>query len=144
MSVHLFTGRQEGDDVVVTSGITLCCRVHTLGLGKGERGTVDPTAVTCPAYEPSADDLKVIYPTVEVFADRMRAELWRNRANGDRAGWLSMSPKQLYFEASWHVGKLVVPLKDYDREALLEHAADIGNAAMFIMDYADAGVPWES
>ena len=93
---------------------------------------------------PSQETLRELYPTVDHFADLMREELWRNRANGDRPGWLSMSPKQLFFEVSWHTGKLVVPLKEFDVAALREHAADIGNAAMFVLDYAEQGVPWEA
>lgn len=142
MSVHLFPGSQEGDEVVVTLGITLCCGIHTLGLSKGDQGTLSVAAVTCSSFEPTQAQLKELYPTVDTFADRMRAELWRNRAHGDRPAWLSMSPKHLHFELSWHLGKLHAPLVRFDRDAIVEHAADIGNAAMFAMDYADQGVAW--
>jgi len=86
---------------------------------------------------PSDEQLRELYPQVDEFAAAMRAELWANRAHGDRPSWLSMTSKQAYFEVAWHAGKLVEPLRAHDHTALLEHAADVGNAALFIWDQAN-------
>ena len=51
MTVHLFAGYQDGDVSVVQSGITLCCHQHSLGLPKGDTGTVVLEAADCPQLD---------------------------------------------------------------------------------------------
>ena len=69
MTTHLFAGYADGTAIVVTSGITLCCRQHTLGLPKGDQGAIDPEAVDCPALEsPSSDECPIHGVDCEAWA----------------------------------------------------------------------------
>lgn len=57
MTTHLFAGELAEDgsgDVIVHSGITLCCK--TWGAAKGDTGTIDPAAVTCPSFVRTSAD----------------------------------------------------------------------------------------
>jgi hypothetical protein len=54
VTVHLFAGHAESDNVVVvTSGITLCCHVHSSGLSVLDGGTINPDAADCPELDKS-------------------------------------------------------------------------------------------
>lgn len=79
-------------------------------------------------------ELRLQYPEVDAFADRMRAELWSNRHKGDHAGWRSMTLRQAWGEISWHVAKMAGALKAEDVELIRELAADVANGAMMLDD----------
>lgn len=84
--------------------------------------------------KPTDDELRALYPEVEAFAKRMRAELWSNRHKGDHAGWRSMSLRQAWGEISWHVAKLAGALKAEDVRLMRELAADVANGALMLDD----------
>ena len=86
------------------------------------------------ADNPTDDELRDIYPEVDAFAKRMRAELWANRHKGDHAGWCSMTLRQAWGEIAWHVGKLAGALKAEDVRQMRELAADIANGALMLDD----------
>lgn len=79
-------------------------------------------------------NLRLTYPEVDAFADRMRAELWSNRHKGDHAGWRSMTLRQAWGEISWHVAKMAGALKAEDVPTIRELAADVANGAMMLDD----------
>lgn len=102
-----------------------------------------PPAVLAPDEEPSIEELQAKYPEVQVFAERMLRELWKNRRHGDQASWLTMDGQQLLGELIEHVGKLNKPMQAPDYARILELTADIGNCALFLMDSVDKKVAQE-
>ena len=48
MTTHLFAGYHDGTTDVVTDTTTLCCNTFSLGLPKGDQGTVEPDVADCP------------------------------------------------------------------------------------------------
>lgn len=75
------------------------------------------------------------------FVERMRHELHANSGKGDREGWLSMSPETCLLELFYHMGKLQKAVKDVNPNAkgadvcyVAEHAADVANLAMMMVD----------
>ena len=68
------------------------------------------------------------------FVALMRAELHANAAKGDRPGWLTMTPDRGLLEIYWHTAKLSVAVRDGKAEAIREHAADVANMAMMLLD----------
>jgi hypothetical protein len=83
---------------------------------------------------PTDEELRALYPEVDAFAERMRAELWANRRKGDHAGWRSMTLRQAWSEISWHVGKMAGALKAEDVSLIRELAADVANGALMLDD----------
>lgn len=75
------------------------------------------------------------------FAEFMLGELKANSRKGDRPGWLAMTADQHLLELYYHAGKLQTALKA-GGETIIEHAADVANIAMFIVDVCGGlGVP---
>lgn len=72
--------------------------------------------------------------TLLPFLGMMRKELNANSGKGDRDGWLRMTPEQALDEIEHHHAKLIVPVMNRDREAIREHAADVANCAMMLLD----------
>ncbi|MCU7845333.1 MAG: hypothetical protein KZQ93_16000 [Candidatus Thiodiazotropha sp. (ex Monitilora ramsayi)] len=68
------------------------------------------------------------------FIQRMETELHANAGKGDRPGWLSMTKDQGMLEIYYHTAKLQKAVKDGDIELVREHAADVANMAMMMLD----------
>lgn len=68
------------------------------------------------------------------FMAMMRRELHANSRKGDRPGWLAMDPNTALLEVYWHVSKLSAAVKNNDALAIIEHAADVANMAMMVLD----------
>lgn len=80
--------------------------------------------------EPQGEPSDAQYPEVDVFAERMRAELVANAHKGDH--WQNMTVREAWGEISWHVGKLTGAIKASDAAAIRELAADIANGALML------------
>lgn len=87
-------------------------------------------------------DLKVRYPEVESFADLMRKELYANRGKGDQPVWRVADPKNLAYDISWHLVKLMSALKEANHNEVREYSADVANLAMMVWEayYNQAGL----
>lgn len=81
-----------------------------------------------PAARDKFDD--VLLP----FLALMRKELHANTGKGDRPGWLKMDANTALLEIVEHVAKLYKAVHNNDGPRILEHAADIANAAMMTLD----------
>jgi hypothetical protein len=68
------------------------------------------------------------------FVALMEAELHANARKGDRPGWLSMTPSTALLEIYWHVAKLSAAVKNNDAALIREHAADVANMSMMLLD----------
>lgn len=72
--------------------------------------------------------------TLIPFLELMRTELHANTDKGDRPGWLKMTPDQGLLEIYWHTAKLSGAVKNKNAAAIQEHAADVANMAMILLD----------
>jgi len=72
--------------------------------------------------------------TLLPFLALMRAELHANTAKGDRPGWLRMSREVGLLEIYWHAAKLSTAVKHNNLALIREHAADVANMAMMLLD----------
>ena len=77
------------------------------------------------------------------FLSLMERELHANSAKGDRPGWLAMSSEVALLEIYWHTAKLSAAVKNNDAERIREHAADVANMAMMLLDVC-GGLPSET
>ena len=68
------------------------------------------------------------------FARLMANELHANAGKGDRPGWLQMSAAVAMLEIYHHAAKLQKAVKDGGGDAIREHAADVANMAMMLLD----------
>lgn len=71
---------------------------------------------------------------LEPFVALMEAELHANAGKGDRPGWLSMTPAVGMLEIYYHTSKLQKAVKDGDIDRIREHAADVANMSMMMVD----------
>ncbi|GGX30333.1 hypothetical protein GCM10007242_41170 [Pigmentiphaga litoralis] len=74
------------------------------------------------------------------FLALMEAELHANAGKGDRPGWLSMTRQTALLEIYYHVAKLQKAAKNDDAALIREHAADVANMAMMLLDVC-GGLP---
>lgn len=72
--------------------------------------------------------------TLLPFLALMRKELHANSHKGDRNGWLGMSSGTAIGEVSHHGRKLAAAVARSDIDAIKEHAADVANCAMMLLD----------
>jgi len=75
------------------------------------------------------------------FVALMEAELHANAGKGDRPGWLSMTPAVGMLEIYYHTAKLQKAVKDGDIERIREHAADVANMSMMMLDICGGLLP---
>lgn len=75
------------------------------------------------------------------FVALMEAELHANSRKGDRPGWLAVTPEVLLLEIYWHTAKLSAAVKNDDEALIREHAADVANMAMMVLDVCVGLVP---
>lgn len=75
------------------------------------------------------------------FLALMEAELHANAQKGDRPGWLAMSPEVALLEIYWHTAKLSAAVKNNNMPAIREHAADVANMSMMLLDVCGGLVP---
>jgi hypothetical protein len=68
------------------------------------------------------------------FFALMEAELHANASKGDRPGWLAMSREVALLEIYWHTAKLSAAVKNNDATLIREHAADVANMSMMLLD----------
>lgn len=68
------------------------------------------------------------------FVALMRAELHANSGKGDRPGWLRMSTDTCLLEIYYHLAKLQKAVRKEAGNAICEHAADVANMAMMLVD----------
>lgn len=68
------------------------------------------------------------------FVAMMDAELHANAGKGDRPGWLAMSADTCLLEIYYHVAKLQKAVRKDQGNAICEHAADVANMAMMLVD----------
>ncbi|WP_374979259.1 hypothetical protein PSGK_21225 [Pseudomonas solani] len=68
------------------------------------------------------------------FLKMMETELHANAGKGDRPGWLAMDRNTALLEIFYHLGKLQKALKDSNPDGILEHAADVANMSMMLVD----------
>lgn len=73
--------------------------------------------------------------TLLPFLALMRKELHANAHKGDREGWLRMGRSECIQEVHYHLEKLALAaVMDGPLEAIREHAADVANCAMMVVD----------
>lgn len=72
------------------------------------------------------------------FVCRMERELHANAGKGDRPGWLAMSADTALLEIYYHVAKLQKAVRDEGGDLIAEHAADVANMAMMLLDVCGA------
>lgn len=77
------------------------------------------------------------------FVSLMEQELYANRGKGDRPGWLSMSRETATLEIYYHTAKLAKAARDNDLPRVREHAADVANMAMMLLDVCGGLMPNE-
>jgi hypothetical protein len=75
------------------------------------------------------------------FVALMEAELHANAGKGDRPGWLSMTPAVGMLEIYYHTSKLQKAVKDGDIDRIREHAADVANMSMMMLDICGGLLP---
>lgn len=68
------------------------------------------------------------------FMALMEAELHANSGKGDRPGWLRMTKWQALGEIKHHYQKLDVAVAEGDPARIKEHAADVANCALMLLD----------
>jgi hypothetical protein len=68
------------------------------------------------------------------FARQMAKELHANSGKGDRPGWLTMTPAIGMLEIYYHAAKLQRAVKNDDADGIREHAADVANMSMMLLD----------
>lgn len=68
------------------------------------------------------------------FVALMERELHANSDKGDRPGWLTMTPEEAMLEVWYHVSKLQRAALKGAVEEVAEHAADVANMAMMVLD----------
>lgn len=68
------------------------------------------------------------------FLRLMRKELQANSSKGDRPAWLEMDHNTALLEIYYHLGKLQKAVKDRSPEGIREHAADVANMSMMLVD----------
>lgn len=68
------------------------------------------------------------------FLKMMETELHANAGKGDRPGWLAMDRNTALLEIFYHLGKLQKALKDSNLAGIREHAADVANMSMMLVD----------
>lgn len=78
---------------------------------------------------------------LEPFVALMEAELHANAGKGDRPGWLSMTPAIGMLEIYYHTAKLQKAVKDGDIDRIREHAADVANMSMMMLDICGGLLP---
>lgn len=76
--------------------------------------------------------------TLEPFVALMAKELAANSHKGDREGWLGMTPRQALSEVEYHFYKLDRAIDD---DSTKEHAADVANCAMMLLDAMGLLIP---
>lgn len=85
------------------------------------------------------------YNVLRPFMALMAGELAANSHKGDRPGWLKMTKWQALGEVKHHHQKLDVAVAEGRRDLIVEHAADVANCAMMLLDVcgllADPDVP---
>ena len=75
------------------------------------------------------------------FVTLMEAELHANAGKGDRPGWLSMTPAVGMLEIYYHASKLQKAVKNGDIDRIREHAADVANMSMMMLDICGGLLP---
>lgn len=70
---------------------------------------------------------------VQSFAHMMLQELNGNSDKGEQT-WLAKSPLDLVKDLEQHVAKLKAAVEAADEKKIAEHAADVGNQALFVAD----------
>lgn len=73
---------------------------------------------------------EVLFP----FMHLMRRELHANAHKGDRPAWLVMSPNDCALDIYYHLAKLQKASLNHDIEGIREHAADVANMVMMLVD----------
>jgi hypothetical protein len=73
-------------------------------------------------------------PILLPFVEAMRRELHANSGKGDRSGWLSMTRGDCLLEIYHHLAKLQKAARSDDLGQITEHAADVANMAMMLLD----------
>lgn len=68
------------------------------------------------------------------FVAHMERELHANAHKGDRPSWLNLTRDSAMFEIYDHSAKLAHAVRVDDHERIKEHAADIANACMMLLD----------
>lgn len=68
------------------------------------------------------------------FVCLMERELHANAGKGDRPGWLAMSADTALLEIYYHVAKLQKAVRKEGGDLIAEHAADVANMAMMLLD----------
>jgi len=85
--------------------------------------------------EPEASAAAGKYDDVlKPFLAFMEAELHANADKGDRPGWLATSHDQALLEVYYHVAKLQKAVRGGTTAQIREHAADVANMAMMLLD----------
>jgi hypothetical protein len=72
----------------------------------------------------------VLAPFIRLMENELHANAWK----GDRPGWLSMSREIGMLEIYYHTAKLQKAVKDNNIPGVREHAADVANMAMMMLD----------
>ncbi len=72
----------------------------------------------------------VLMPFMSLMIDELKA----NADKGDRPGWLAMSEDQAMLEIYYHAAKLQRAVRDGDMDRVREHAADVANMSMMLLD----------
>lgn len=74
--------------------------------------------------------------TLRPFLGLMAKELEANSHKGNREGWLGMTVETAMGEVDHHREKLRLAINKGDPDAIKEHAADVANCCMMLLDTA--------
>jgi ribA/ribD-fused uncharacterized protein len=92
--------------------------------------SLPPEQPVAPTLTPSGKYDFVLRP----FLALMDFELHANAGKGDRPGWLGMDRSTVLLEVYYHLAKLQKAVRQDERAAIQEYAADVANMAMMVVD----------
>lgn len=88
-------------------------------------------AATKPTPEPALTEYDIV---LQAFLPLMFNELRANDGKGGRRNWLSMSRQDCLLELHYHLAKLQKATLDDAPSGIREHAADVANMSMMLVD----------
>jgi len=98
--------------------------------GEATRPEQGSEQAAVPALTPTGKYDAVLRP----FIALMDFELHANSGKGDRPGWLGMDRSTALLEVYYHLAKLQKAVRQDERAAIQEYAADVANMAMMVVD----------
>ncbi len=101
-------------------------------------GNIDFPIPAAPVAPRAGEEVAKYDDVLVPFLAMMRAELHANADKGDRPGWLTMDRDTAMLEVYHHAAKLAKALRNDNVPMICEHAADVANMAMMVVDVCGA------